>query len=63
MSDHDKDAACERKITLVELLQQKRAQQCADNERYDQEPTRITLEKSALRIVKVLRKSRKAKKL
>ena len=35
----------------------------ADNERYDQEPTRITLEKSALRIVKVLRKSRKAKKL
>lgn len=31
----------------------------ADNERYDAEPSRITLEKSALRIMQVLRKSKK----
>lgn len=31
----------------------------ADNERYDAEPSRVTLEKSALRIVQVLRRSKK----
>lgn len=31
----------------------------ADNERYEAEPTRITLERSALRIVQVLRKAKK----
>ena len=31
----------------------------ADNERYDAEPSRVTLEKSALRILQVLRRSRK----
>ena len=31
----------------------------ADNERYDAEPTRVTLEKSALRILQVLRRAKK----